>query len=349
MAGASDLERHLSTWAAASQPRRDVADVVLAMAQAARDISDLLSRGALAGPLGASTGRCAAADEQRSLDLIANGRLLDAARSAPVAGFLSKETAVPIAINGRASLLLAVDPIDAALGFETGAPVGTTFAILPSPAAAAGDDLSTQFLQAGSRQLAGGAFLYGPFTALALTVGDGTHIFTLDRVQGRFVTTDASIQIPAVTQQFAINTANARHWGAAVRAYVDDCQRGRDGPRARDFGMRWTGSPVADIWRILVRGGIYIDPGDPRDGGHGGRLRSIYQANPLAFLVEQAGGVAAAATARRLDLVPGNIHQRTPLIAGSRDEVDYVIRLHLEPDAPGERSQLFGHRGLFWA
>ncbi len=312
-------------------------------------MSELVGQGALAGPLGASTGRCGVLGQQRSLDLVANGLFLDAARHAPVAGFLSEELALPVGISAGASLLIAVDPMDGASDLDAGISVGSTFSILPAPRTAlSGDDLAKAFMQPGSQQLAAGIMLYGAFTALAMTVGEGTHLFTLDRRSGRFMLTAADVCIPAEATEFAVDAATARHWPPATRTYIDDCQRGQDGPRSKDFSMRWTGSMVAEVFRVLTRGGIVLCPGDNRVTHQSGVLRLLYQANPLAFLIEQAGGAAVSGATPCRDLVPVEAHQCAPFAAGSRDEVARVVRLHLNPDATGERSQLFGHRGLFW-
>lgn len=349
MIGIPDLEYHLSVWAADDPARRDLATAIVRLAEAGRAMSELVGQGALAGLLGASTGRCGVLEQQRSLDLVANRLFLDAARRAPVAGFLSEELALPVEISAGASLLIAVDPLDGASDLDAGISVGTTFSIMPAPRTASSrDDLAQAFMQPGSHQLAAGAMIYGAFTALAMTVGEGTHLFTLDRRSGRFVLTAPNVCIPAEATEFAIDAATARHWPPATRTYIDDCQRGRDGPRSKDFSMRWTGSMVAELFRVLTRGGIVLCPGDNRVNQQCGVLRLLYQANPLAFLIEQAGGVAVSGATPCRDVVPVDTHQCAPFAAGSRDEVARVVRLHLNPDATGERSQLFGHRGLFW-
>jgi len=191
--------------------------------------------------------------------------------------------------------------------------------------------------------------IYGPATVLALTTGSGTHIFTLDRARDAFLLTHRNVAIPPLTNEYAINASNARYWDDPIRIFVHDCENGASGPRGRDYNMRWTGSPVADIFRILTRGGIYLYPGDARKGFHAGRIRLIYEANPMAWLVEQAGGRATTGKDRLLDAVPATLHQKTPLICGSREEVDYLARIVDGVDLRGERSPLFGRRGLFRA
>ncbi len=173
------------------------------------------------------------------------------------------------------------------------------------------------------------------------------HIFTLQRTSGKFLLTRRRVEIPVATREYAINGSNYRFWGESVRTYIDDCLRGRDGPRGKDFNMRWTASPVADIYRLLTGGGIFLYPGDMRENYAHGRLRLVYEAAPLAWIIEQAGGAASSGRERILDLTPTSLHQRTPFIAGSRTEVEYVVRLHHDPHGLGERSPLFGRRGLF--
>ncbi|MEY9559173.1 fructose-1,6-bisphosphatase [Sinorhizobium fredii] len=205
------------------------------------------------------------------------------------------------------------------------------------------------FLQPGNRQLAAGFFLYGPQTALVLSLGKGTEIFIFSSRLGCFVQGYKSVNIPERTSEFAINMSNYRHWEEAIRLYVDDCLAGSEGPRERDFNMRWIASLVADAYRILVRGGIFLYPADGRKGYHQGRLRLVYEANPISFIIENAGGAATTSVTRILDLVPEDLHQRVPLAFGSRREVARVARYHVDPNMIGERAPLFGKRGLFRA
>lgn len=339
-----DLEDVLAAGTGRKRLRKELAAVVLAFADAGRSIGDLVGQGALAGNLGAVCGRHGETDEQKEIDLLANTCILDALRSAPVAAFASEELAGPVDLDPAAPLIVAVDPLDGSSNIETNAAVGTIFSVLPVRKNGQGTD---QFLQPGSAQLAAGFFVYGPQTALVLTLGAGTQIYTLDRESGRFILTEPSVAVPAKTTEFAINASNYRHWDEIICTYVDDCLRGREGPRAKDFNMRWTGALVAEVYRILVRGGIYLYPGDLREGYRAGRIRLVYEANPIAFLLEQAGGAASTGREPILDIVPDALHQRAPLIVGSRAEVEYVARLHRELHGHGERSPLFARRGLF--
>ena len=268
---------------------------------------------------------------------------MTALRSAPVAAVASEEMEDPLLLDAKAPLLVAIDPLDGSSNADANASIGTIFTVLP---ALEHNEEPSAFLQPGVNQLAGGFFLYGPQIVLVVSVGAGTQIFTLDRNQQKFLLTHAKVEIPPRTSEYAINTSNARHWDDPIQTYVDDCKRGKDGPRGRDFNMRWTGTPVADIYRILSRGGIYLYPGDKRRDFRNGRLRLIYEANPIAWIVEQAGGAATTDRERVLEIAPKSLHQRVPLIAGSRMEVEHAARLHDGSQMRGERSPLFSRRGL---
>ena len=186
------------------------------------------------------------------------------------------------------------------------------------------------FLQPGAKQVAAGYAVYGPQTTLVLTVGNGVHMFTLDREVGSFVLTHRDVKIPVDTKEFAINMSNMRHWAPPVRRYIDECLAGTEGPRGKDFNMRWIASMVADVHRILTRGGIFMYPWDKREPGKAGKLRLMYEANPMAFLVEQAGGAATNGEQRILDIQPEKLHQRVAVVLGSKNEVDRVTQYHLE-------------------
>ncbi len=337
------LAGYFAGWAGGRPARLAVAAVVGALAEACLAIADVLSRGALAGQLGRATGKRGEVDEQKEIDVLANDRIVAALRSAPAASVASEEMEGPLLLNAKAPLLVAIDPLDGSSNADANASIGTVFTVLP---ALEHNDDPSAFLQPGVNQLAGGFFVYGPQIVLVVSVGAGTQIFTLDRKSEKFVLTHPKVEIPPRTSEYAINGSNARHWDDPVRTYVDDCIRGREGPRGRDFNMRWTGTPVADIYRILSRGGIYLYPGDKRREFRSGRLRLIYEANPIAWVVEQAGGAASTGRERVLEIVPKSLHQRVPLIAGSRTEVEHAARLHDGLQIRGERSPLFSRRGL---
>lgn len=339
-----DLGSFLDRWAQGDRARADVAVTVIRLSEACCRIGSLVNLGPLAGSLGSETGRQSGADPQKEVDVRANDLIVAALKDAPVATLGSEELEWALPINPGAPLAVAVDPIDGSSNIDANISVGTIFTVLP--ARANGADTSS-FLQPGKAQLAAGFTVYGPYTSLVLTVGTGTHIFTLQRTTGQFILTAPAVDIPAATREYSINASNYRHWDDSIRTYVDDCLRGFEGPRGKNFNMRWTASPVADIYRLLTRGGIFLYPGDMRENYTMGRLRLVYEANPLAWIIEQAGGAATNGHERILNLTPASLHQRTPLMAGSKTEVEYLVRLHHDPHGAGERSPLFGRRGLF--
>lgn len=343
------LPEYLSAWSLGGVQRAAVAATIEALAGATIEISNLLAKGALAGRLGRVTARAGEFDEQKEIDLLANAKILSALQSAPVAALLSEELAEPVALEPKALLAVATDPLDGSSNSEANVSVGTIFSILPRPAQSNAATPAASFLRPGKDQLAAGFAVYGPQTVLALTVGQGTQVFTLDAATGLYTLTHRDCVIPAETAEYAINASNARHWDDAVRMYIHDCENGVDGPRAKNFNMRWTGSPVADIFRILTRGGIYLYPGDRRKGFQNGRIRLIYEANPIAWLIEQAGGRATTGAARVLDIMPTAVHEKTPLICGSMSEVERVARLYSGEQMKSDHSPLFGRRGLFRA
>ena len=339
----SDLRQRVRAWAGKDKARQATAATVLALADAGREIAEVAGRGNLGEPLGAATGLRGPIDAQKRLDVVANDIIADALREAPVAALASEEMEEPLALRQGAPLLVAVDPIDGSSNIDADVTIGTIFSILP---AADADGRECGFLQPGNRQLAAGFLVYGPYTSLVLSLGRGVDVFTLDRPAGGFRLTRADVRIPEGTREYALNVANYRYWDEPIRHYLDHCLSGREGPRGVDFNMRWTGSPVAEFYRILSRGGVFIYPADLRHGYAHGRLRLLYEANPFAFIMEQAGGAASNGRERLLDLVPQRLHQHVPVIAGARDEVGYAAELHRNPLA-GERSPLFGRRGLF--
>ncbi|WP_245713825.1 class 1 fructose-bisphosphatase [Nocardia vaccinii] len=302
--------------------------------------------------LSRSTGTVAAGDpdpvRRRRIDAIANDIMVaESEWTGPLAALLSEQMAgfhpVPTEFR-RGKYLLAFDPLDGSSNIDVNLPVGTIFSVLRCP-----DDTrapgAQDFLQPGVRQVCAGFTLYGPATMLVLTTGDGVDGFTLDREIGAFVLTHPRMRIPERTSGFAINAANERFWARPVRRYVHECLAGVDGPRGRDFNMRWVASLVADTFHILTRGGVYLYPYDTRCAG---RVSLLYGANPIAFVVEQAGGAATTGYARVLEVTPEDLHQRVPLIFGSRPEVERVERYHREPEeGPRFDASLFGTRSLF--
>lgn len=345
----STLDAFLNSHALDGDPvRGSVVEVVRALASASVKVRNLINQGALGTAFAGARGVNATGDMQKELDVQADTMFLDALRGAPVALYASEELESPVILDPAAPLAVAIDPLDGSSNIETNTAVGTIFSVLPAlEDAAAGQ--ATTFLQPGRRQLAAGFVIYGPQLALCLTLGSGTHVFVFSTRLGAYVQAYDSRVIPPRAQEFAVNASNYRHWHEAVRLYIDDCLKGAEGPRERDFNMRWNASLVAEAYRILMRGGVFLYPADARPGRSRGHLRLVYEANPIALLVEQAGGNATDTVTDILDLVPESLHQRTPLVFGSSKEVAHIARYHTEPSMIGERAPLFSNRGLFRA
>ena len=342
----STLDEFLSAYDKTGDDRsRAVAETVRTLAAAALKIQSQICFAA-AGDLASKGDTNAGGDVQRALDVFADNAFLEAARLAPVALYASEEQDAPIRLKASAPLALAIDPLDGSSNIDANVSIGTIFSILP-PITGPDADLAASFLQPGSRQIAAGFFIYGPQFALVLTLGNGTQGFVFSPAARTFFQVYENFSVETEVREFAINASNYRHWNDAVRVYVDDCLKGTDGPRGRDFNMRWVASLVAETWRILVRGGVFLYPGDKRTGYAKGRLRLVYEANPIAILLEQAGGSATDAVDRILDIEPEDLHQRVPLVFGAADEVARIARYHTEPGSIAERSPLFGNRGLF--
>jgi len=339
------LEKHLDAWAGTDRRRSAVASTIAALVAACRDIAAIVSAGPLAGNLGAHRSDGTGGDLQTELDVRANDLLVEALKGAPVAAIASEEMDTPLQLRPSAPVIVALDPLDGSSNIDINVSIGTIFSLLhTSPGG--GEVEPAAFLRAGREQVAAGYVIYGPQTSLALTLGAGTDIFTLDQ-NGTFLCTAAQVYVPAHAREFAINASNYRHWDTPVRLWFDDCIAGTEGPRGENFNMRWIASMVAEAHRILVRGGVFLYPGDARKGYRNGRLRLLYEANPIAFLMEQAGGAASTGRERILDRVPRMLHERVPLVFGARQEVERIERYHLAPSSVADRSPLFGVRGLF--
>ena len=301
------------------------------IARACKAISHAVSKGPLTGVGDAVGTHNVQGEAQKKLEVIANEVLVEANEwGGQLAAMVSEEMDVPYQIPNRypkGEFLLLMDPLDGSSNLDVNISVGTIFSVLRCPEGVTEPD-EKAFLQPGSRQVAAGFAVYGAATILVLTVGNGVVGFTLDRELGSFILTQSRIVIPEDTQEFAINASNARNWEPAVRRYIDECLAGKSGPRARDFNMRWVASMVAYVYRILSRGGIFMYP---RDAKHkDGRLRLMYEANPMSFIIEQAGGAATDGRKRILDVQPQALHQRVGVILGSKNEVERVTRYHAE-------------------
>ncbi|WP_295524519.1 class 1 fructose-bisphosphatase [uncultured Pseudacidovorax sp.] len=303
------------------------------VARACKRISLSVNKGALGGVLGTAGSENVQGEVQKKLDIIANEVLIEANEwGGHLAAMASEEMDSIYVVPNRypqGEYLLMFDPLDGSSNIDVNVSIGTIFSVLKKPDDHPGVQ-EGDFLQAGCKQVAAGYCLYGPQTVLVLTVGDGVAMFTLDREQGSFILTQDKMEIPADTKEFAINMSNMRHWDAPVKRYIDECLAGKDGPRGKDFNMRWIASMVTDVHRILTRGGVFMYPWDKREPEKPGKLRLMYEANPMAWLVEQAGGAATNGRERILDIQPQKLHERVSVILGSRNEVERVTKYHLE-------------------
>ncbi len=341
------LDAFLTSWAGDSDTRCDIADTVGAVARATLHIREMVAR----GPLDVRSGQVARALPTGGVETALDAAALDILKSVlagtPVAALASEPLEGPAELDRSGRLIVAVDPLDGSTNIDTNSAIGTIFSVLPRPSADIDVASERAFLQPGDKQLAAGFAVYGPRTSLVLTLREGTHVFTRDPADDAYYLTHSNVEIPPMAREYAINASNYRHWDEATRTYVDDCLKGAEGVRAFDFNMRWIGSLVAEIYRIFMRGGIYLYPADRREGHAQGRVRLVQEANPIALVVENARGAASTGRERILHLTPKSLNQRVPIVVGSRAEVEYVMRLYSMPHALGERSPLFGNRGLF--
>lgn len=303
------------------------------VARACKRISYEVSKGALGDILGSADTENIQGEVQKKLDVISNEILLEANEwGGHLAAMASEEMESIHPIPNRypkGEYMLLFDPLDGSSNIDVNVSIGTIFSVLKAPEGM-GEPTEAAFLQPGTAQVAAGYAVYGPQTMLVLTTGDGVHCFTLDREQGSWVLTQSDIQIPAATKEFAINMSNKRHWQPPVQRYIDEMLAGSTGPRGKDFNMRWIASMVADVHRILNRGGVFMYPADMRDPAQPGKLRLMYEANPMAMIVEQAGGAATDGVQRIMDIVPHKLHQRVPVFLGSKEEVEIVTRYHAQ-------------------
>jgi fructose-1,6-bisphosphatase I len=301
------------------------------VARACKSISQAVNKGALGGVLGSADSENVQGELQKQLDIIANEVLIEANEwGGHLAAMASEEMDTIYVVPNRypqGEYLLMFDPLDGSSNIDVNVSIGTIFSVMKKPEGSPGVS-EADFLQPGSHQVAAGYCVYGPQTTLVLTVGDGVAMFTLDREQGSFVLTQEHLRIPEDTQEFAINMSNMRHWDTPVRTYIDECLQGAEGPRGKNFNMRWIASMVADVHRILTRGGVFMYPWDKREPHKPGKLRLMYEANPMSWLVEQAGGAATNGHQRILDLQPTQLHERVSVVLGSRNEVERITAYH---------------------
>ncbi|HVT31340.1 MAG TPA: class 1 fructose-bisphosphatase [Rhodanobacteraceae bacterium] len=321
---------------AKGQINADLRLLIEVVARACKTISIAVGKGALGGVLGSAGSTNVQGEAQKKLDVLSNEILLEANEwGGHLAALASEEMDDPHPIPHRypkGEYLLVFDPLDGSSNIDVNISVGTIFSVLKCPSGVREPD-EKAFLQPGTKQVAAGYAVYGSCTVLVLTLGDGVHAFTLDRELGSFALTESQMTIPEDTSEFAINMSNMRHWEAPMRKYIDELLAGKAGPRGRDFNMRWVASMVADVHRILTRGGVFIYPRDLKDPAKPGKLRLMYEANPMAFIVEQAGGAATDGHRRILEIQPGQLHQRVAVFLGSKNEVERATRYHREAAA----------------
>lgn len=306
--------------------KESLTDTILSISDACLRIDQALKKGALAGILGSAGLENVQGETQKKLDVISNEILINALQSHPaVAALASEELETFTPAQSTGEFLVLFDPLDGSSNIDINMCVGTIFSILTAPT---GQVKTEDFFQSGRSQVAAGYVLYGPSTLLALTTGQGVHIFTLDPDSKQFRLTASNIQIDQETQEFAINSSNQRHWEAPVKQYINELQQGKSGVRQKDYNMRWVACMVGDVHRILTRGGIFLYPFDSKDPNKAGRLRLMYEANPLGLIIEQAGGKISTGRENILDIIPHDLHQRIPVILGSENEVQRVISYH---------------------
>lgn len=304
-------------------------DIVIAC----KAIADAVNHGNLAGVLGSAETENIQGETQKKLDVISNDLFIKCNQwGGHVAAMASEEMEQIYHIPERyprGKYLLVFDPLDGSTNIDVNGTVGTIFSILRFPQEGA-KPATKDFLQPGTVQVAAGFVIYGPSTILVLTTGNGVNGFTLNRDIGEFLLSHPGMTIPKDTNEFAINMSNHRFWAKPVQRYVDECLQGKDGPRDKDFNMRWVGAMIADVYRVLCRGGIFLYPWDSKDPNKPGKLRLLYEANPASFIVEQAGGISTTGTERTMEIQPSSLHQRVPLILGSKHEVERIVAYHRE-------------------
>lgn len=333
---------HHNDSVAADAPA-SLAPTMAALCEVAITLAQTIARGPLNSTnLHSEVGENSDGDHQKALDVIADDAFAAALEGTGVRWYASEEQDVVVPLDAEGTLALAIDPLDGSSNIDANVSIGTIFSIFPAETEA-----DASFLRPASEQLAGGYFIYGPQTCLVVTYGDGARQYVLDPQSRRFVLVNERLNIPATSSEFAINASNYRHWSRPVRAFIDDCLAGAEGPRATDFNMRWVASLVAETHRILTRGGLFLYPGDARPGYGQGRLRMVYECAPIAFVIEQAAGGATDGFDPLMRLRADTLHGRTPLVFGSREMVERVTAYNTLPES--EVSALFGNRGLFRA
>lgn len=332
------------------EPSDDLGGLVEDVVRACISIAAQVARGSVGGVLGSAGSHNVQGEQQQKLDVLAHEIFVRVnERNGHLAGMVSEEMEEPLAIPPvfpKGKYLLVFDPLDGSSNIDVNVSIGSIFSILKT-ATPTDEAQVSSFLKSGNEQCCAGYAIYGPSTMLVLTFGNGVYGFTLEPALGEFILTHPNLVVPPAAKEFAINMSNSRFWEPPVKRYVDECIAGETGTRRKDFNMRWVASLVAETHRILMRGGVFLYPRDTKEPKKAGRLRLLYEANPIAFIIEQAGGCASTGRERVLDVVPTGLHQRVPFIFGGREEVELIESYHRE-DRTGETdAPLFGSRGLF--
>ena len=328
------LEDYLSEKLSQTEAKQRLASVVKALASTVIQVANLVESAPLAGQLGKLENENVQGEQQAMLDLLTNDCFVASLQACEaVVGIVSEELEEAILLSkdtSKSNYLAVFDPLDGSSNIEVNVAVGSIFSILKAPLG--GAPQTADFLQKGTEQVLAGYAIYGPSTILVLTFGEGVHVFALDRASGKFVLTQENMRVTEDTKEFAINASNARFWELPIQQYINECQAGTTGVRGKDFNMRWIASMVADLHRILMRGGIYCYPKDNKLPAKAGRLRLLYELNPMSWLIEQAGGKSSTGRERVLALMPTEIHQRAPIIIGSKNEVERIVSYYQEFD-----------------
>jgi fructose-1,6-bisphosphatase I len=324
---------HLKQYLETAKPKgasipAGLQDLLIAVVNTCSSLSHEVAQGALIGLLGSAGTDNVQGEVQQKLDIIANDLLIQGVQACKsLAGLASEEIELPISVQGTGDYLLLFDPLDGSSNIDVNVSIGTIFSVLQKQDPAAPLQTS-DFLLSGRHQVAAGYVVYGPQTTMALTLGDGVVMFTLNKVTGEFWLIKDPVIIAHSTKEFSINMSNMRHWADPVRRYVDECLAGTSGTRDKDFNMRWIASMVADVHRVLSRGGVFMYPWDQREPHKPGKLRLMYEANPMSFLVEQAGGASTNGTELIMDLQPTDLHERVSVMLGSKEEIDRLQHYH---------------------
>ena len=324
-----NFKQYLSSAKPAGTPiPAGLQDLLTAVVNTCSTLSHEVAQGALIGLLGSAGTDNVQGEVQQKLDIIANDLLIEGVQGCKaLAGLASEEMELPVPVQGTGDYLLLFDPLDGSSNIDVNVSIGTIFSVLKKQDPTTPLQTS-DFLLSGRHQVAAGYVVYGPQTTMALTLGDGVVMFTLNKETGEFLLIKDSVKISHSTKEFSINMSNMRHWADPVRRYVEECLAGVSGARAKDFNMRWIASMVADVHRVLSRGGVFMYPWDKREPNKPGKLRLMYEANPMSFLVEQAGGVSINGIDLIMDLQPTDLHQRVSVMLGSKEEIDLLKQYH---------------------